>query len=183
MSDNEPPEFLKGGPALGADGKLEGRLSRIEADGPPPDNSVQLELEVRPPKRPDGEPTAYREPTLLPSQRLGLRLIAVALAAGVALLVAGLATSRPSRPGEVVRSNTFLDSLLAQGAPHAVVIISEPPGATVKIAGQAVGVTPWAGDNLWADDTPVVLELPGFKPWKGTLSGGREVHLKARLTK
>ncbi|MEW5742613.1 MAG: PEGA domain-containing protein [Myxococcota bacterium] len=183
MSESEPPDFLKGGPALGADGKLEGRLNRIESGGPPPVNDAPLELEERPPKRPESEPVAYRDPLPTPGRRLAVRLIAVAVVAGVALLVAGLLSSRPGRPGNVVHTNTFLDSLLSGGEKHAVVITSEPAGATVKIAGQVVGVTPWAGDNLWAGDAPVVLELEGFKAWKGTIKGGQEAHLNARLTK
>lgn len=187
MSENEPSDFLKGGTSLSADGKLEGRLNRIEGEGGPPpvEPAPVLELAEKAPARPEPLQEGYRAPLPQPGRRLAVRILIAALAVGGVLLAAGLLSSRP-RPGQApdrVRTNTPLDSLLAGGEKRPVIISSEPAGATVRIAGQVVGVTPWAGDNLWVGDAPVVLELPGFKDWKGTLKGGEEVHLNARLTK
>lgn len=67
------------------------------------------------------------------------------------------------------------------GAKHTVLITSEPSGAKVKIGESVVGVTPWAADNVWSAPAPIVVEFPGFKPWKGTLEPGKDVQLTLEL--
>lgn len=191
MSEADPPDPLQRGPRLNADGQLEGRLTRIEPEGsgplPPPAEEPVLELAERARTRREPVHERYRAPIPNARRRLAVRLVVVALVAGAVLLAAGLLSSKPPvRPGpapDTVHEADVIDQLLGGGPKAPAIITSEPAGATVKIGGQQVGVTPWAGDNVWAGDTPVVLELPGYKPWKGTLPGGEEAHLKARLTK
>lgn len=191
MSEADPPDELQRGPTLNADGQLEGRLARIEPEGapplPPPAEEPVLELAERAPKRPEALRDGYRAPIPNPRRQLAARLVLVAVVAGLVLLAAGLLVSKPpvrGGPGpDTVHESDVIDQLVGGGPKAPAVITSEPSGATVRIGGQKVGVTPWAGDNVWSGDTPVVIELPGYKPWKGTLHGGEEAHLNARLTK
>jgi hypothetical protein len=50
------------------------------------------------------------------------------------------------------------------GQTESVRIVSEPPGATVKIDGNLVGITPTSASLTRKDDHTVVLELAGFSP-------------------
>jgi hypothetical protein len=196
MPEFDPPDPLQQGPTLNADGRLEGRVARIEPEGagplPPPAEAPVLELAERAPKRPEPEHQGYRPPIPDVRRQRAVRLVLAAAVAGMVLLVAGLLVSRPAqRSGppldsgraDTVRESSVIDQLLGGGPKAPAIITSEPAGATVTIGGQKIGVTPWAGDNVWTGDTPVVIELPGYRPWRGTLRGGEEVHLDARLTK
>ena len=40
-----------------------------------------------------------------------------------------------------------------------LLILSDPSGATVLVAGTEVGVTPWAGDNVWPSKEPLRVEV------------------------
>lgn len=190
MSEADPPDDVRTGPALGADGKLEGRLARIEPEGapplPPPPEEPVLELAERGPKRYEPTPESYRAPIPHPRRQLAVRLVVAAVIIGAVLLSGGLLVSKPpvrGDPADTVHSTDLLEQLTAGGPKAPAIITSEPAGATVRVGGQKVGVTPWAGDNVWNGETPVELVLPGYKPWKGTLRGGEEVNLNARLTK
>lgn len=189
MSQPEPPDDpLASGPALNADGHLERRLARIEPQGAPAPMGADepaLELAERAPKRPEAPPGSYRAPIPSGRRRLAVRIVVAGVVAGLVLFAAALAQSR-SRSGhqrDTVRSASILDQLLAGGPRAPVVITSEPPGATVRVGSDVVGQTPWAGDNVWVGELPVVLELEGYRAWKGTLRGGEEVRLDARLKK
>jgi serine/threonine-protein kinase len=190
MSEPDPPDPLQDGPTLNADGQLEGRLARIEAAGaaplPVPAQQPPLELAERAPKRPEAPVEGYRAPIPARRRSLAVRIVLAAAIAGAVLLGGGLLFSKPGgagKPAETVHENGLLDRLVAGGPRPPAIVSSEPAGATVRIGGTVVGVTPWAGDNVWAGETPVVVELPGYKPWRGTLRGGEEVNLNARLTK
>ncbi len=63
-----------------------------------------------------------------------------------------------------------------------LLVLSEPSGAKVLIAGSEVGVTPWAGDNVWpAQPIKIEVRMPGYKPWVGTTMGGKQATLEATL--
>jgi PEGA domain len=63
-----------------------------------------------------------------------------------------------------------------------LLVLSDPSGATVLIAGTEVGVTPWAGDNVWPKE-PLKIEVrkAGYKPWVGMTMGGQQATLEANL--
>jgi hypothetical protein len=65
-----------------------------------------------------------------------------------------------------------------------LLVLSEPAGATVLINGTEVGLTPWAGDNVWPKE-PLRIELrkAGYKPWQGLTMGGKQDTLDATLRK
>lgn len=65
-----------------------------------------------------------------------------------------------------------------------LLVLSEPSGATVLVAGTEVGVTPWAGDNVWPRE-PLRIEVrkAGYAPWQGVTMGGKEDTLQATLRK
>jgi hypothetical protein len=189
MSEPDPdaPEFLKGdGPVLSAEGRVEGKVAdRIERIEPEGSAGPPLELAPREPKPAEPTATAYRSPVDDARRRRAMRVVIAGLVLGLGLMAATLWGPRPTRQAQVdtVQDSTLLDQLVGGGGRAPVVISSEPSGATVRIAGQKVGVTPWAGDNIWGGATEVVVDLPGYKPWKASIRGGEEAHLNARLTK
>ncbi len=66
-----------------------------------------------------------------------------------------------------------------------LLVLSEPSGATVLVGGAEVGVTPWAGDNVWPAKEPLRIEVrkAGYKPWVGLTQGGQQATLEANLKK
>lgn len=66
-----------------------------------------------------------------------------------------------------------------------LLILSDPSGATVLVAGTEVGVTPWAGDNVWPSKEPLRVEVrkAGYRPWVGLTQGGQQATLEANLKK
>ena len=66
-----------------------------------------------------------------------------------------------------------------------LLVLSEPSGATVLVGGSEVGVTPWAGDNVWPSKEPLRVEVrkAGYKPWVGLTMGGKQATLEATLKK
>ena len=63
-----------------------------------------------------------------------------------------------------------------------LLVLSEPSGATVLVGGTEVGLTPWAGDNVWPRE-PLRVEVrkAGYKPWQGVTLGGTQATLEATL--
>jgi PEGA domain len=182
MSETDPDE--RPGPALDREGNLTGRIQRLELPGSPPglgEVEAPLELQERPRLEKTLPVERFREAPVLPSRRRGLLLALVAALLAVGLFVAAIFTLRPGgpRPEPTVRSTSELQGLLA---PHhvTVVVSSEPDGATVRIAGQVVGTTPWAGDNLWGE-AEVLVSLPGYAPWRGRLGRSGDQRLSASL--
>jgi len=56
-----------------------------------------------------------------------------------------------------------LEQTLSQKGIQQLTVISTPEGATLKIDGQAVGITPWTGETF-AGKHRMVLELSGYLP-------------------
>jgi tetratricopeptide (TPR) repeat protein len=78
-----------------------------------------------------------------------------------------------ARRDEVRGRITSLEARLAEMGVQQLFVTSDPPGATVRIGGRALGVTPWAGE-LSPGSYTVVLDLPGHG------SSQREVTLTAQ---
>jgi hypothetical protein len=59
---------------------------------------------------------------------------------------------------------------------------SQPTGATVLVGGAVVGITPWAGDNVWPKG-PLRVEVrkAGYRSWEATVEGGVEQTVEATL--
>jgi tetratricopeptide (TPR) repeat protein len=70
------------------------------------------------------------------------------------------AESDPARRDEVQARIVHLEQRLAETGVQQLRVKTEPPGATVRIAGRALGVTPWTGE-LAPGEHVVELELPG----------------------
>lgn len=65
-----------------------------------------------------------------------------------------------------------------------LLVLSAPSGAKVFVAGAEVGVTPWAGDNVWPDQPlKVEVRMAGYQPWVGMTQGGKQATLEAELHK
>ncbi len=61
-------------------------------------------------------------------------------------------------------------------------IDSEPPGAAIVIDGSTIGTTPFFTENLYPKrEIPFQLVVRGYRPWKGSFSGGREAKVHAVL--
>ena len=183
MSESDP--FHPNGPALDVDGNLVNRLARVEPpDGPRlPEAEVPLELpKPPPPKRYEVPAETYRQEPVARRSPVAVWIFGIVLALGVALLAAVLVIPISKWPPAVrsfLMSNAFLDGVVSLDR-ATVVVTSEPPGATVRIAGQVVGTTPWAGDNLWGDTT-VTVELPGHVPFSAPLRAHHDTTLEAKL--
>jgi PEGA domain len=63
-----------------------------------------------------------------------------------------------------------------------LLVLSEPTGATVLIGGAVVGITPWAGDNVWPKG-PLRVEVrkAGYRSWAAMVEGGVEQTVEATL--
>src|SRR5215471_7960461 len=164
--------------------------SRLEPVVPRPRTEVELAERAPPPTESDFEP-AWKQKALRSDSpgidwgRWLLRVVVLgALAAGVWALstgkiplpklpaIGGLKSAPDEKPAEK-RVGTPAPTLL---------ILSEPSGATVLIGGTEVGVTPWAGDNVWPR-TPLRVEVrkAGYKTWKGNTMGGTQATVEANL--
>lgn len=66
--------------------------------------------------------------------------------------------------------------------PKAMVVMSNPSGATLKIDGAVVGTTPWAGDNHWqGGGVAYELSAEGYVTLKGRFEGEKELTLDLEL--
>jgi len=181
--EKDGDQILQGPAALSADGRLEQRFGHVEPQGGPPREEEKLELaEVAPPVI---EPRIERFRDAPPNRTRSwaIKLVIGALLTGIAALGA-LIVFKPNLHVPLpdgVRESGLLDQLGTDRPP--LLISSEPTGATILIGGKKVGETPWAGENLWAGDTAVVLQLTGFRRWEGQIKGGQPATLDIRLKK
>jgi hypothetical protein len=179
VDENEPD--LSGRPALDRDGQLTGRIQRLELrEGPPEAEAGGAPIELV--DRPRAVKTLPRQVFRDPVEPRGRR--ARVIAAVVAILALGASGAalllwKAGPPEDGVRASSALEATIA-ARKEPVLVDSEPPGATVRIAGQVVGTTPWAGDNLWGD-AEVALSLPGYAPWKGRLRPRAESRFSVTL--
>lgn len=91
---------------------------------------------------------------------LGMRLmLGVGAVAMAGLVVFGL-SKLPSRPRAAAHGTLFIEST--------------PSGAAVAVNGQAVGQTPWAGDNPAGDVTTITLSRSGYAALTVRLDGGTD---------
>ena len=163
-----------------------------------PARASGLELAERapPPAASDYAPPRAEEPFFRPSSNIPwgrwlFRLLLIgALLAGTWAVVEGKialgrftldllkTTSKPSKPSAKEGEAT---TRVGTPAPT-LFVLSEPSGAKVFVGGTEVGVTPWAGDNVWPEQ-PLKIEvrMPGYKPWVGMAVGGKQATLEAEL--
>jgi PEGA domain len=172
--DPDEPPFDPEGPQLGSDGKLTSPVVRRPSQAPEPElqsgRFEKLELVEREEKLPYVEPGPYRtEPKR--SRRLpwAVAIVFAVLGMGVGVALWKVPTLQRQLP------------LLPLGHRPTVFIQSDPSGATVRLAGSVVGVTPYAADNLYSGDVPWSLSLAGHRAASGKLKGGVEQRLNVTL--
>ena len=188
MTDSKEPDEIRSSPAaLDASGRLEQRIGNMEQAGKPlPPTDEKLELAPRAPKAIQARVESYRaELAARNSRPWAVKLVIAALVIGVgglgALLFFKPKLDLPAIDG--VREANLIDELAAGGEKQPIIVSSTPTGATIFIAGKAIGQTPWAGENQWRQDTPIVIKLTGYQPWEGKLKGGQPQTFDVRLKK
>lgn len=202
VSDPADDDELRNGPSLSADGEflrgpasaakgLEQRLEKMEpAAAPsaaaPPSEELELAERPRPVVEERIENFRPEDPGPFRARSKALTLSLVCLLVGAGGLTALLALKPKlnfnwGQPRDGVHESTLLERLAAVGEGHPLIINSTPPGADIIIDGQPIGQTPWAGDNRWDSEAPVVLRLPGYKPWMGKVKGGQPQALDIEL--
>lgn len=133
----------------------------------------ELELVDRGPR----QGTAYEPPKRRIQWGRPLALIATLLL----LVGAGVVAYPHLRP---LISRAFYTSLYSSGAKQMPLlsIQSEPEGALVTIDGTEIGTTPLVLDNTYPQlKISVQITLKGYKPWKGSFTGGEPASLEAKL--
>jgi hypothetical protein len=164
---------------------------RAVADRPA---AVELAESRPPPMASDFVPPRPEKPIRFSSPDLHwgkwiFRLAVLALAiAGVLLVTTGKLALWKGFSLDLLRSppkgkEEVTEKRVGTPAPT-LLVLSEPAGATVLVAGTEVGVTPWAGDNVWPKE-PLRIEVrkAGYKPWVGLTMGGQQATLEANLRK
>ncbi|MER2562078.1 MAG: serine/threonine-protein kinase [Myxococcaceae bacterium] len=116
------------------------------------------------------EPHAAEAAAPAPATPTRWKPVALGLVAVVVLGVAAFGVSKLKLPGR-------------SAAAGALFIDSAPSGAVVLLGGQAVGETPWAGDNIAGGVTTIVLRRPGFIDATLRLDGGTDWSGTVKLTK
>ncbi|MBE2253263.1 MAG: hypothetical protein IAE78_27275 [Myxococcus sp.] len=183
-SDDAPPALL-GGPALRADGTVEGRpRSHPHAEAPrplAPAREEPLELDRRPPYPTSDAPTAYR-PDPNPPRRWLPYALGGAVLTGLAIALAAMVVTpaSPARVPELPLPAPLRDALPQLAGPP-VIITSEPAGATIRSAAGVIGTTPWAGNNPFLIDTELTLSLSGHQPRVIMLRGASEATIAVTL--
>ncbi len=147
------------------DGKGPTQFERIE----------KLELAERP-RRPESPvaplPELYRPIATGPRRRVWPWVV-------ILLALGAVAALRLQRVRDLLPA---LDALTPSRVPKAMVVMSNPSGATLKIDGTVVGKTPWAGDNHWrGGGVPYELSADGYVTLKGFFEGDRELTLDLEL--
>lgn len=175
----EPAEWLAGRPQLDASGRVVDK-AHAKAGAPPPaafepPKMTDAELELaRVPRKPGEwvDTGPYRDD---PSKRgVNKGLVAVIL---LAVLGAGAVAAFMVFP-------TLQRKLPLPVTPaKALVVSSNPGGASVVVEGSVIGVTPYAGDNRWKGRPKVELRLNGYETFYGSFEGGRDQSISATLKK
>lgn len=131
-----------------------------------------LELAERAP-RPKAD---WEEDTSTAPRRRKRAVMALGVVAMLAAGGGGLYSQRATLPGHLAKLGVPMAS-------PRLSVISNPPGATVLVEGQDVGLTPLAMDNLYPGDKPLTVQvrLRGYRTWKGTFRGGEPVEFKVAL--
>ena len=204
--ESDPWVALPGGPSLDASGQLVGRTApaapspparvptpaplltvaedfhaSAEESRPVFHTSAEepLELAERAPRSgvdafalADAEASRLRWRRRLSRVAVTLVLLVLAGGAGVLLMRSGL------RFSEVL---AWLP--LGSRQPALLSIQSEPAGATVSVEDTVLGTTPLVMDNTYprGREIPMKVTLPGYKPWKGSFTGGQPESLDIRL--
>lgn len=181
VSDPRDDELFKG-PTLDAEGRLENRFAKVEAPAPAPE--APLELAERAPKVVEPRIETFRDDPVPQRRRSGalkfvIATLVLALVAGVAFVV--LQPKLDLSIPEGVREVGFVQEALRPPDAAPLVIMSDPPGATITIGDTVVGQTPWAGENRWVGETKLVLQLKGFRVWEGKLTEGKPLTVDAKL--
>jgi hypothetical protein len=158
------------------------RPERVElADRAPPPMESDF-VPIRPEK-----PVRYSSPDL----RWGRWILRAALlglvVAGVWVVTAGRLPIWKGFSFDLLRSGSdkekeeVKEKRVGTPAPT-LLVLSDPAGATVLVGGTEVGITPWAGDNVWPKE-PLRIEVrkAGYKPWVGLTMGGQQATLEATL--
>jgi PEGA domain-containing protein len=164
--------------------------SRLEPVVAPPNPGVELAERAPPPMESDFRPPApekairFHSPDVNWGRWVPRLLVLGALAAAVWAVTSGN-ISLPKLPmlGNPKSAPEEKQAEKRVGTPApTLLVLSEPSGATVLIGGAEVGVTPWAGDNVWPR-TPLRVEVrkAGYKPWQGVTVGGTQATLEANL--
>ena len=176
---DEQPTTIDG-PELTVDGKLTGPLRAVPEQTPaealPKDEP--LELKPQPGPLPYAEPAPYRD-VGIPKNPWPMRLVFGLLGAGTIALVALVMTGRAEKAA--ANRSVKDDAEAASAAPRVVMIDSQPSGASVIIAGQTVGTTPWAADNVYSGNVKFELALPRYQRATGTFVGKKDAKVNIAL--
>jgi serine/threonine-protein kinase len=119
----------------------------------------------------DAEAARLRRRRLLSRVAMTLALLVIVGGAGVLVMRSGL------------RVPDVLAWLPFRARQTLVSIQSQPEGATVTVGDTVLGTTPLVMDNTYppGQEIPLKVTLPGYKPWKGTFTGGQPESLDIRL--
>lgn len=161
--------------------------------GAPPFQLAEVELAERPPPpQPDFEPpptrpqrpVRYASPDIAWGTWLVRALVLGALGAGGWVVATGKLPALKGFSFDLLGwkpKGEVTEKRVGTPAPS-LLVLSEPSGAKVFIGGVEVGVTPWAGDNVWPKE-PLRVEVrkAGYRPWQGVTMGGQQATLEANL--
>jgi hypothetical protein len=180
MKENEDEEFWTPAATIDREGKIDGLIvpkdqRREPASWQPKDEP--LELDHRPPPEPPPEVKPRRDHT---QAKVAISLVLAILFATAGVIAFVLRTRSPLSSDVVVEESPAPQD---EDGARSLAIETEPSGATVIVNGEEMGRTPFLGSNDVARGKSVELrlELPGYKPWVGTLAGGTNARLKAKL--
>ncbi|MDY7228755.1 serine/threonine-protein kinase [Hyalangium rubrum] len=161
--------------------------ANLTSQGPAPLAAAPLSAVEIPEEKLELQERAARQETLWepdrrsPWVRWALRLgVLGVLVAGGYYALPHLKVLLPSAENMV---RTTLSTTPAELPP--LIVRSQPEGAQVRVNGEDKGTTPLLMDNVYpaGADIPVQVSLPGYKPWKGTFTGGAPAHFDVKLQK
>jgi PEGA domain len=183
MKDDDDEDVWNPAATLDRSGKIDGLIVPKDQRREPTSWQEErpIELDRRPPPEPEPEP---KPPRLRTNASVAIALVVAVLfaAAGAIAFVTrsrSLAAGGESADEQVAPASDSHE----EGGARSLAIESEPSGANVIVDGETVGRTPFLGSNGVAGgkEAEVRVELPGFKPWVGTLKGGVNARLRAKL--